>query len=328
MAGLQLGVVLLLGAVSAVVETRELYFWQPWAYKEATAEIATAQRMPWDVLFLGSSQVYNGIIPAAVDAELAQKGVYAQSHDLAIFGAIGPTDRLVYELARKGHRPRVVIIGLAARDLNGEESRDRLKASVESAGSLREAVRLASASPWRRFRLPWYALRRDLSVPVQAAATHLSFEEYVREVARQRGSAWAEDAVETPFAPHGKWARLQSVANGLADYDGREFAEQAVDLVEAIRADGAAPLILVMPSSDWADAQLPEAATRDFEDALGRIRAKTAVRILRATELVPALRFGRFYWDHVDHLAVEGARALSRAVGDALLTDLPPSTAR
>ena len=326
MAGLQVGILLLLAAAAAIVENLQVYFWQPWAYKESTAEVAVARSMPWDILFLGSSEVRNGVIPPVVDAALARRGIRAQSHDLGIYGAVVPTDRLAYGLARTGHRPRIVVLALAPRDLNGEASRDRLRVTVESVGSLRDAVSLASTAPRRRYRLPWYAFCRDLSVPVQAIAAEPTFRNERQVVAARRGSAWGGDPEEqSSTRPSGnKVPRLQSVANELANYDPWEFTDQTVLLIDGLRRDGAIPLILVMPLSDWADAQLPDGATIDFESALTVIQARTAVPVERSTDLVPELRSGRLYWDHVDHLGLDGARALSNAIGDVLATKVLP----
>jgi hypothetical protein len=172
---------------------------------------------------------------------------------------------------------------------------------------------------------------RDLGAPLQALAFHSDvFRDRTRLALELGGSAWEPPGRAIPgFSPYRSITREKLVTlmkQESRGYTTADFPEAVVRLVQEIREDGALPVLLTMPLSRWGASQIPPRSTDAFEDAVGAIRARTGVHLLRGLELAPELKEGGFYVDYVEHLTAEGALILSRAAGRALGEDLQESS--
>jgi hypothetical protein len=331
MAVLQAWVVGILLSAIVVVEIRGLYFQQVWSRSRPTLQIAAARREPWTVLFCGSSQVFNGIVPAAVEAGLTRGGLRHEiAFNMGIYGGVAPTHLFAYRVARRRHHPSFVVIGLSPRDLNASYP-DHLKQAVMNSANFREAVQFATRDPPRRWALPWYVVGRDLAVPLQALyALSPPVTTRLLATAEQRGARWgAATGIDAPPDPtNTRLQRVRVLASELANYDPMDFPEYVIALVNEARQDGAQAVILVMPVSVAGARSLPDASA-PFESALAHIRDTTGVEVRYGTELAPELAGDAYYWDQVDHLTAEGAQRLSLAMGEELarLSTVRPGTA-
>jgi hypothetical protein len=312
------------------VETSQLYFRQSWSHSTSAVAIAAARRAPWSVLVQGSSQVFAGIIPQEVEEGLRASGLGDEKvFALGLFGGIAPTQLLSYRAVRKGHRPRAVILGLAARDLNANDFRDKLRVMVESSANLKEAFGFASYAPSERWRLPGYALRRDLGTPLQALCL-LSppLQERIRVVQELDGGAWPPPGREVrgfvPFQSIPRDQLLSIMRRESRGYEVADFPDAIIRLVGTIRSDGATPFLLVLPQSRWGTEHLPSRPSELFEESLSLIHDATGAPILRAMDLAPELAGSELYVDSIEHLSAEGAGILSRALGRAVGAGLTP----
>jgi hypothetical protein len=319
MAVLQGCLLAFLGAVVSCVEVRQLYVLQQWwSYPAATAEIVAAREAPWRVLVTGSSHVYSGILPAEVEQGLEAGGAPGlKVQALGMGGAVASTHSLVYRAVRQGHRPRAVVIAVAPRDMT--EYWDRQTLTVRAHAGLRDAWSLAVRAPRRRWAFPWYALTRDLGVPMQALADLTPAPRAdVQGWLERAGSGWP-----APGRPGIGLGPMRGLATGERLGLLRVQVEQTAGdaglwletMIEAVRRDGGEAVLLLMPQSDWGTSRLPAGVAERFEASLQEVRRRTGVPILRATAMDPALRRRQFYLDYVDHLSRNGARRLSRALG-------------
>lgn len=296
-----------------------LRFHHWWSYPLQSARLEAARRDPWTVLALGSSQVASGVLPREMERALAVAGRPEERvHSLGLGGALAFTQAMAYRRVSPGHRPRAVVIGLAPRDLTGTWQQATLSPHVHA--SLDEALVLARADPGRRWTLPWDVMSRDLGMLPQAGFALLPSSRREVEAWRERGgSPWTPGGyegypVETLRSRVGD--RLSLLRVQMADRAPDAVAWIEV-LLTAVRAGGGVPVFLVLPRSDWGEADDPE-PWRRFDEDIDRLGRRTGTAVLHARTLDPELRRRVYYLDYIDHLTHAGAERLSWVLGQAV----------
>jgi hypothetical protein len=334
-----LWVALLTLTADALVEALGVRFCQPIGHEPTTAAWAyqTGARDP-DVVFIGSSQVHYGFVPAEAEGAFREAaGRPLRAWCLGIeAGIVAAYEPLVRDLLVGPAAPRLLLVGVGPRDVNSNSSRSRLATTYYAGPSDwgREVREEGLRADWRGlaagiFGRPTALLQWGL---VSAGYRAKNYRSIIRD---QGGAHEPLAAGETPDALPGgpsaeRWqamaeARLRMTEEDLLrDFATAGRAERALaGLVRAAKGRGVRVVLVNMPTHPEYDAATPPAVRDAYREAMDRACRELGVTFIDLA--VPPYRDGdRDLWRDLDHMNRRGAVRFSRLVGREVLPGLLP----
>jgi len=330
---LQVLIVLFLVPAAVTVETGNRRLVQPLRYNQASCDAAAyaAADHTGEVVFLGSSQVGSTIIPGCVEAGLRTRGLPTRAYALWFPGAVAPTQyTAIRDLVLRHGKPRLVVMGLAPRDLNA--TADGAEVYVEHVASLSDAARLIARRPMQRAGLVWRAAERTPATILQIPLMGL-WRRGVEEVLQCRGSRWRDPAeglaaqqanqAGTPAPGEAQYqSRLKTVRSLLAGYEFGDSPRWLEDTVRLARAGGVPVAWCVLSCSQRAQDDLAGAHVDEAAAELWRGAGDLDVPLWVLRDLNPRLAEESAYFDGVDHASAPTAAETSRLLGAGPVADL------
>ena len=253
------------------------------------------------IVFAGSSQVLEGVLPSVAAPGLGRRAYNAGLHR----GFLPLTEPWLLEVVLPLARPRLVVLGVSVLDLNdnGIAQREVLERFQASPARRHDVVaRVQRTALGRRFlcrRLPRVRLD-DLRIGPDGEG--LEFADAVEYRLSDTKRRYIEDEL-------------------LVDYrTGPRTVDALERIVSGVRARGADIVVVEMPVTEELDGMLPRGAA-DHADARTVLRDATERLGVRLLDVAADVTDHRWFADCVHHSGA-GMRHVSALVAGALADDL------
>ncbi len=304
-----------------------------WAYQQGAEDI--------DVVFIGSSRIHFGVVPAAVEKAFRQ----ATGRDIRAWclgieaGTVMAYHAVVRDLLQGRGAPKVLVVGLSPRAVNSNSTRNGLALTYfGSPGDWWQECRSRGvwATDWRAIASGVFGRPTCLGQWAMASAGYRA--KHVRSILDLRGGIHAplgpgesEEALPGDLSRE-KWdrlaaARLQSARDdllrdfailGRADHAFRSMARIA-------RERGTRLLVVNVPTHPTFDRSHKAGEYETYMESMARTCDELGVA-WQDLNVPPWRSPDCDLWRDMDHMNRRGALRLSRLLGSGVLPPhLPPS---
>jgi len=303
-----------------------------WAYQRGAAGL--------DVVFIGSSRIHYGVVPATVEEAFRE----TTGHDIRAWclGVEAGTVMAYYPVVRDlldGRRaPKVLVVGLSPRAVNSNSTRNRLAlAYFGSPGDWWREYRIQGpwATDWRAMASGVFGRPTCLAQWAMASAGYRA--KHIRSIQDLCGGVHAplgpgESVEDLPGGPsEEKWQRLAAARfqfardDLLRDFTMQGRADHAFRrMAEIARARGIRMVAVNVPTHPTFDMGYRPGEYQAYLELMTRICAELGVA-WQDLNVPPWRSPDRDLWRDMDHMNRRGALRLSRLLASEVLPRyLPP----